>query len=94
MVRIEVQDAGVGLGRVDVGRIFMPLYTTKPSGTGVGLSISRSIVEAHGGRLWAEPNDGPGTCFVFTLPTAAWPMTTLNDGERSAAAADRSGRVA
>jgi PAS domain S-box-containing protein len=94
MVRIAVQDSGVGLGGVDIERMFTALYTTKSSGTGVGLSISRSIVEAHGGILWAEPNDGPGASFVFTLPAAAGCTleTTLVDGDRSVA--DRSGRVA
>jgi PAS domain S-box-containing protein len=96
MVRIEVEDTGVGLDQVDIARIFTPLYTTKPSGTGVGLSISRSIVEAHDGRLWAEPNDGPGACFVFTLPATAGSMSTREtDADRSLAArGGRSGQVA
>ena len=85
MVRIAVQDTGIGLGGVDIDRMFTPWYTTKPSGTGVGLSISRSIVEAHGGILRAEPNDGAGASFVFTLPAAAGCTleTNLADGGRS-----------
>lgn len=71
MVRITVRDHGIGLEGVDEGRMFTPTYTTKPSGMGVGLSISRSIVEAHGGALRAEPTDGPGATFCVTLPAAA-----------------------
>jgi len=68
-VLVLVRDSGVGLNRENVSNIFEPFYTTKPNGMGMGLKISRSIVEAHGGRLWATPNqDGPGTTFQFTLP--------------------------
>ncbi len=67
-VRISVRDTGVGLAGVDVNRLFTAFYTTKSAGTGVGLSISRSIVEAHGGRIWAEPRVGPGATFCFTIP--------------------------
>jgi signal transduction histidine kinase len=67
-IRVEVGDNGVGLGRVDTGRMFSLSYTTKPNGTGVGLSVSRAIVDAHGGRIWAEPNDDGGASFYFTLP--------------------------
>jgi PAS domain S-box-containing protein len=71
-VQISVRDAGVGLRDVDVKNLFTPFYSTKPMGTGVGLSISRFIVEDHGGRLWAEANDdGPGATFHFTVPIAA-----------------------
>ena len=60
----------MGLGAVDMKRLFTLSYTTKPTGTGVGLSISRSIVEAHGGKLRAESNS-PGATFSFTVPIAA-----------------------
>ena len=68
VVQVAVCDAGVGLSGVDVKRMFTPSYTTKPRGTGVGLSICRSIVEAHGGRVWAVQNDGGGATFSFTVP--------------------------
>ncbi len=66
--RLTVSDTGVGLANVDRARLFSESYTTKPDGMGWGLSISRSIIEAHGGRLWAEANDGGGASFSFTLP--------------------------
>jgi signal transduction histidine kinase/CheY-like chemotaxis protein len=66
-VRVAVQDTGVGIDAKNVERIFDPFHTTKPGGLGMGLSISRSIVERHGGRLWAVSNDGPGATFRFTL---------------------------
>jgi C4-dicarboxylate-specific signal transduction histidine kinase len=67
-VRVVVQDSGTGLDPKDLERIFDAFYTTKPEGMGMGLSISRSIVSNHGGRLWATVNDGPGTSFEFTVP--------------------------
>jgi PAS domain S-box-containing protein len=65
---ISVSDAGRGLPVEEVDKIFDPFFTTKPQGTGMGLAISRSIVESHGGRLWATANPGPGATFYFTLP--------------------------
>jgi signal transduction histidine kinase len=66
-VRVVVQDSGSGIDPALAERIFEAFYTTKRDGIGMGLSISRSIVQQHGGRLWAEPNDGPGTTFQFTV---------------------------
>jgi PAS domain S-box-containing protein len=66
-VRVAVQDSGSGIDPQLALRIFDPFYTTKSSGLGMGLSISRSIIEQHDGRLWAVPNDGPGTTFHFTV---------------------------
>ena len=68
-VLISVADAGVGLPPEIAANIFDAFYTTKPQGTGMGLPISRSIVESHGGRLWATPNSGLGAVFLFTLPS-------------------------
>lgn len=70
-VLVSVQDTGTGLGPNDADRIFDPFFTTKPSGMGMGLSISRSIIEAYGGRLWASPASPRGSLFQFTLPTEA-----------------------
>jgi signal transduction histidine kinase len=66
-IRVAVQDCGIGIDPGDMERIFDAFHTTKPGGMGMGLSISRSIVESHGGRLWATPNDGLGVTFQFTL---------------------------
>src|SRR3989441_1410011 len=69
--RISVQDRGIGLHAGQADRLFEAFYTTKPHGMGLGLAISRSIIEAHGGRLWAESNRGSGATFSFRLPAAA-----------------------
>jgi C4-dicarboxylate-specific signal transduction histidine kinase len=67
-VRLSVKDAGVGFGPEAAGKLFEAFYTTKNDGMGIGLSVSRSIIEAHHGRLWAIPNDGPGATFSFSIP--------------------------
>ena len=67
-VRLSVQDAGVGFDPHEVDRLFDAFYTTKRGGMGIGLSVSRSIIESHDGRLWATLNEGPGATFAFSLP--------------------------
>jgi signal transduction histidine kinase len=69
-VGVIVQDAGIGIDPHNVDRLFDAFYTTKSGGMGMGLSVSRSIVESHHGRLWALPNDGPGATFSFSIPRA------------------------
>jgi signal transduction histidine kinase len=66
-VRVTVRDTGPGLDPAALEQAFTAFHTTKPGGLGMGLSISRSIVENHGGRLWATANDGPGVTFQFSL---------------------------
>lgn len=70
MVEISVKDSGAGIAPEVAEKLFQPFVTSKDSGMGVGLSISRTIIEAHGGRIWAEENIGGGTTFRFTLKTA------------------------
>src|SRR5262249_34502163 len=67
-VRLSVRDAGVGIDAQVGDRLFEAFYTTKSDGMGMGLSVSRSIIEAHHGRLWARNNDGPGATFSFSVP--------------------------
>jgi len=64
---VAVQDSGPGLSPENLERLFDPFYTTKPGGMGMGLSICRSIIEAHEGRLWASANEPRGAVFQFTL---------------------------
>jgi signal transduction histidine kinase len=67
-VRLSVQDAGAGFDPGDAHRLFDAFFTTKSDGMGIGLSVSRSIIESHNGRLWAQANDGPGATFSFSVP--------------------------
>jgi signal transduction histidine kinase len=66
---VTVRDSGVGLDPENKEKIFDAFYTSKSVGMGMGLAISRSIIEHHGGRLWAVANQGPGATFLFTIPT-------------------------
>jgi NO-binding membrane sensor protein with MHYT domain len=84
-VLVAVQDSGPGLKPESCERLFDSFYTTKPSGMGMGLSICRSIVEAHGGRIWSTPNAGPGMTVQFTLP--------INDQATAASEAVREAQV-
>jgi C4-dicarboxylate-specific signal transduction histidine kinase len=68
LVRVSVHDSGIGLNEEVMRRLFEPFFTTRAKGMGMGLSISRSIIETHGGRLWAESNGSGGATFQFTLP--------------------------
>jgi C4-dicarboxylate-specific signal transduction histidine kinase len=70
-VRLIVKDAGVGFAPQAADRLFESFYTTKNDGMGIGLSVSRSIIESHHGRLWATPNSGPGATFSFSIPRAS-----------------------
>lgn len=74
---ISISDTGVGLPVENADQIFSAFFTTKPTGSGMGLAISRSIVESHGGRLWASTNDRRGAIFYFTLPTQTTPTTSV-----------------
>jgi PAS domain S-box-containing protein len=67
-VRLSVQDAGTGFKQQSLNRLFQTFYSTKDDGMGIGLYVSRSIIENHRGRLWATPNDGPGVTFSFSIP--------------------------
>jgi signal transduction histidine kinase len=70
-VLVTVRDSGIGIHPQDVDLIFEPFFTTKPAGIGMGLALSRSIVESHGGRIWPQLNEGPGLTVQFSLPAAA-----------------------
>jgi PAS domain S-box-containing protein len=69
-VRLSVRDLGVGINPEEINKLFDAFYTTKSTGMGIGLSVSRSIIESHRGHLWAASNDGPGATFSFSLPAA------------------------
>jgi len=71
MIEIAVSDTGPGFAGDTLANLFQPFFTTKETGMGVGLSISRTIIETHGGRMWAETNRSGGATFRFTLPIAS-----------------------
>jgi C4-dicarboxylate-specific signal transduction histidine kinase len=74
-VLVSIRDSGIGIQGDQAEQLFETFYTTKPNGLGMGLSISYSIIESHGGRLWANCNDGPGATFQFTLPAETGGVT-------------------
>jgi len=74
-VLVDVGDSGIGVAPEDEQRLFQPFFTKRAEGMGMGLSISRSIIESHGGRIWVSRNDGPGATFHFTLPLAEAPAS-------------------
>ncbi len=86
-VRLTVRDTGVGIDAESGRRLFDAFYTTKRTGMGIGLSVSRSIVESHGGSIWAEPNEGPGTTVAFSVPRAD--VVTARDEARVTVGASR-----
>jgi signal transduction histidine kinase len=73
-VNVSVQDCGIGVKPEVMARLFEPFFTTRSKGMGMGLPISRSIIEAHGGSLWAESNGSEGSIFQFTLPSGGGPV--------------------
>jgi len=79
-VRVSVRDAGVGVDPQNLSKMLDAFYTTKSDGMGIGLSVSRSIIERHHGRLWAEPNDGPGATFLFSIPSEPERVTDATPG--------------
>jgi signal transduction histidine kinase len=83
-VSVAVEDSGIGLEGADVERLFDPFHTTKPHGMGIGLSVSRSIVEAHKGKIWAEPRPSGGAIFGFALPINMNTATRLPLTEKEA----------
>lgn len=91
-VRLDVRDAGIGLNPQDLGRLFESFYTTKNGGMGIGLSVSRSIIENHQGRIWATTNDGPGATFSFSIPYK--PNVAVASGYGGRVIADRRTDVA
>jgi C4-dicarboxylate-specific signal transduction histidine kinase len=83
-IQVTIGDSGTGIDAAIRNRIFDPLFTTKPTGMGMGLSICRSIIEAHDGRLWASPGTGHGTDFRFTIPGADRPAKAASAASHQA----------
>jgi PAS domain S-box-containing protein len=88
-LRLTVRDVGIGLSEGNGGRLFDAFYTTKGDGMGIGLSVSRSIVERHGGRMWTAGNEGPGVSFSFSVPLLAEQKTDADTVARVARSMER-----
>jgi PAS domain S-box-containing protein len=89
VVHLSVRDVGTGFDPHAVDKLFQAFYTTKGDGMGIGLSISRSIIDNHGGRLWAESNEGPGATFLFTIPSDSEEFQVLHRGGAAESSAER-----
>jgi signal transduction histidine kinase len=85
-VVLSVRDSGVGIEPQSIPRLFDTFYSTKPQGMGIGLSVSRSIIENHDGRIWATANDGPGATFAFSIPVRSEPAPAGEHAARTAEA--------
>jgi signal transduction histidine kinase len=90
-VRLTVKDTGVGFDGETADRLFQAFYTTKNDGMGIGLSVSRSIIESHHGQLWAKLNDGPGATFSFSLPVGPGDSTRTHSADDAMGRNERSG---
>jgi signal transduction histidine kinase len=86
---VSISDTGVGLAPEQAEQILKVLFTTKPDGTGMGLPISRSIIESHGGRLWASANQPRGAVFQFTLPARSFAFTSTRSAQMVSASSVR-----
>ena len=93
-VRLTVKDTGVGFGSQETERLFDAFYTTKSDGMGIGLSVSRSIIENHNGRLWAKANDGAGAAFCFSIPEYSGEEAAARISGQARLSLTRSGRIA
>lgn len=82
-VRLTVRDVGVGLDRQSMDKLFDTFYTTRSGGMSIGLSVSRSIIESHRGRMWAAPNEGPGATFAFSIPCESTRPGGTGEGEHA-----------
>jgi C4-dicarboxylate-specific signal transduction histidine kinase len=91
-VRVSVQDSGIGFEPMNAEKLFDAFYTTKATGMGIGLSVSRSIIEGHHGRLWASSNDGPGATFAFSIPRGTDAVTDVHSLGASRASAAPEGK--
>jgi Histidine kinase-, DNA gyrase B-, and HSP90-like ATPase len=88
-VLVTIRDSGLGIDLANLGRVFEAFYTTEPSGVGMGLAICRSIIDAHGGRLWVDANGSRGAVFRFILPSATEDLWSSSNAKTFGGAAVR-----